>query len=94
MAAGCFAALRFDVYVDVILSSWKPMVGVTLVVHVFEAGARGKLPADKAATREDAERVPSAEVRNRPDMATTPGGVADAVTAAARLNQERPTRSF
>ncbi|EAZ28574.1 hypothetical protein OsJ_12559 [Oryza sativa Japonica Group] len=59
-----------------------------------EAGARGKLPADKAATREDAERVPSAEVRNRPDMATTPGGVADAVTAAARLNQERPTRSF
>ncbi|BAF13172.2 Os03g0747400 [Oryza sativa Japonica Group] len=57
-------------------------------------GARGKLPADKAATREDAERVPSAEVRNRPDMATTPGGVADAVTAAARLNQERPTRSF
>lgn len=37
MAAGCFAALRFDVYVDVILSSWKPMVGVTLVVHVFEA---------------------------------------------------------
>uniref|UniRef100_A0A0D9ZD37 SMP domain-containing protein n=1 Tax=Oryza glumipatula TaxID=40148 RepID=A0A0D9ZD37_9ORYZ len=57
-------------------------------------GARGKLPADKAATREDAERVASAEVRNRPDMATTPGGVADAVTAAARLNQERPTRSF
>uniref|UniRef100_A0A0E0KIZ2 SMP domain-containing protein n=1 Tax=Oryza punctata TaxID=4537 RepID=A0A0E0KIZ2_ORYPU len=52
--------------------------------------ARGKLPADKAATREDAERVVSAEVRNRPDMATTPGGVADAVTAAARLNQERP----
>ncbi|KAF0935249.1 hypothetical protein E2562_031543 [Oryza meyeriana var. granulata] len=53
--------------------------------------ARGKLPADKAATKEDAERVVSAEVRNKPDMATTPGGVAEAVTAAARLNQEPPS---
>lgn len=52
--------------------------------------AREKLPADKGATREDAERVVSAEIRNKLDMATTPGGVADAVTTAARLNQERP----
>lgn len=52
--------------------------------------ARDKLPADKGATKEDAERVVSAEVRNKPDMATTLGGVADAVTTAARLNQERP----
>jgi hypothetical protein len=32
----------------------------------------------------------SAEIRNKLNMATTPGGVADAVTIAARLNQERP----
>ncbi|KQK13231.1 late embryogenesis abundant protein D-34-like [Brachypodium distachyon] len=51
--------------------------------------ARSKLPADKGATREDAERVVSAEIRNKPNMSTTPGGVADAVTTAARLNQER-----
>ncbi|AQK62590.1 Late embryogenesis abundant protein 31 [Zea mays] len=52
--------------------------------------AREKLPADKGATWEDAERVVSAEIRNKLDMATTPGGMADAVTTAARLNQERP----
>ncbi|KAG2535243.1 hypothetical protein PVAP13_9NG102400, partial [Panicum virgatum] len=52
--------------------------------------AREKLPADKGATAEDAERVVSAEIRNKPDMATTPSGIAEAVTAAARLNQERP----
>ena len=52
--------------------------------------AREKLPADKGATAEDAERVVSAEIRNKPDMATTQGGVAEAVTTAARLNQERP----
>uniref|UniRef100_A0A804M3U9 SMP domain-containing protein n=1 Tax=Zea mays TaxID=4577 RepID=A0A804M3U9_MAIZE len=55
-----------------------------------DKNAREKLPADKGATREDAERVVSAEIRNKLDMATTPGGVADAVTTAARLNQERP----
>ena len=52
--------------------------------------ARSKLPADKGATREDAERVVSAEMRNKLDLTTTPGGVAEAVTTAARLNQERP----
>ncbi|RLN42288.1 late embryogenesis abundant protein D-34-like [Panicum miliaceum] len=52
--------------------------------------AREKLPADKGATAVDAERVVSAEIRNKPDMATTRSGVAEAVTAAARLNQERP----
>lgn len=56
----------------------------------FVQNAREKLPADKGATWEDAERVVSAEIRNKLDMATTPGGMADAVTAAARLNQERP----
>ncbi|KAL6894058.1 hypothetical protein ACP4OV_008156 [Aristida adscensionis] len=54
------------------------------------SNATARLPADKGATREDAERVVAAETRNRPDMATAPAGVADAVTTAARLNQERP----
>ncbi|KAF8388071.1 hypothetical protein HHK36_026737 [Tetracentron sinense] len=50
--------------------------------------ARAKLPADKAATREDAEGVVGAELRNNPNLTTYPGGVAEAVVAAARLNQE------
>ncbi|CAK7346566.1 unnamed protein product [Dovyalis caffra] len=49
--------------------------------------ATSKLPADRVATREDAEGVIEAEVRNKPDMCTTRGGVADSVAAAARLNQ-------
>ncbi|KAJ0960113.1 hypothetical protein J5N97_000107 [Dioscorea zingiberensis] len=51
------------------------------------SGATAKLPADKAATRQDAEGVVSAELRNNPDMTTRPGGVAASVTAAARLNE-------
>lgn len=50
-------------------------------------GATGKLPDDKPATCEDAERVIGAELRNDPSMATYPGGVAESVAAAARLNQ-------
>ncbi|KAJ1423817.1 Late embryogenesis abundant protein [Sesbania bispinosa] len=49
--------------------------------------ATAKLPADKAATLQDAEGVASAEMRNDPDAITTPGGVAASVAAAARLNQ-------
>ncbi|KAF7837304.1 late embryogenesis abundant protein D-34-like [Senna tora] len=49
--------------------------------------ATAKLPADKAATREDAEGVMSAEMRNSPNVGNTPGGVAASVAAAARLNQ-------
>lgn len=45
-----------------------------------------KLPADKAATRQDAEGVVSAELRNNPNLATHPAGVAASVAAAARLN--------
>ncbi|KAG5567569.1 hypothetical protein RHGRI_002942 [Rhododendron griersonianum] len=48
--------------------------------------ATSKLPADKPATSEDAEGVISAEIRNNPLMAAHPGGVADSVAAAARLN--------
>ncbi|KAK7343596.1 hypothetical protein VNO77_12457 [Canavalia gladiata] len=50
-------------------------------------GATAKLPADKAATIEDAEGVACAEVRNNPDATATPGGVAASVAAAARLNE-------
>ncbi|KAJ0249022.1 Late embryogenesis abundant protein 32 [Hirschfeldia incana] len=50
------------------------------------AGAAGKLQEDKAVTKQDAEGVVSAELRNNPNLATYPGGVADSLTAAARLN--------
>ncbi len=51
------------------------------------SGATAKLPADKAATRQDAEGVVSSELRNNPGMGTRPGGVAASVMAAARLNE-------
>lgn len=49
--------------------------------------ARVKLARDKAVTREDAEGVIGAELRNKLDMTTTPGGVAASMAAAATLNQ-------
>ncbi|XP_065864347.1 late embryogenesis abundant protein D-34-like [Euphorbia lathyris] len=53
------------------------------------ADATLKLPADKPVTRQDAERVIQAEVRNKPDtnMHTTPGAVAASVAAAANANR-------
>ncbi|KAF7152881.1 hypothetical protein RHSIM_Rhsim01G0273700 [Rhododendron simsii] len=57
----------------------------TTISDVLE-DATSKLPTDKPATREDAEGVISAEIRNNPLMAAHPGGVADSVAAAARLN--------
>lgn len=51
------------------------------------AGATAKLPADKAATREDADGVASAELRNNPNLCIHPGGVADSIAAAAKLNE-------
>ncbi|KAM0937596.1 putative Late embryogenesis abundant protein, SMP subgroup [Dioscorea sansibarensis] len=54
--------------------------------------ATAKMPADKAATREDAERVVGAELRNRPEIDARPGGVAASMVAAARLNEERSQR--
>ncbi|KAI3449655.1 hypothetical protein Pfo_006320 [Paulownia fortunei] len=51
------------------------------------ADATAKLIDDKPVTREDAEGVISAEVRNKPDMTPSPGGVAAAMAAAAKLNQ-------
>ncbi|XP_004495777.1 late embryogenesis abundant protein D-34 isoform X2 [Cicer arietinum] len=51
------------------------------------ADATSKLPADRAATRRDAEGVTGAEMRNDPYLTTHPGGVSASVAAAARLNQ-------
>ncbi|KAL1550184.1 late embryogenesis abundant protein D-34-like [Salvia divinorum] len=50
--------------------------------------ASEKLVGDKPVTREDAEGVIHAEVRNKDDLSTNPGGVAAVVAAAARLNQK------
>ncbi|KAH0634110.1 hypothetical protein KY290_037544 [Solanum tuberosum] len=49
-------------------------------------GAAAKLPADKAVTRQDAQGVMEAELRNNPSLTAYPGGVAASVAAAARLN--------
>ncbi|PIA44921.1 hypothetical protein AQUCO_01700475v1 [Aquilegia coerulea] len=50
--------------------------------------ASEKLPADKPVTKEDAEGVIGAELRNNPNMSTHPGGVAESMAAAARMNQQ------
>lgn len=44
---------------------------------------------DKAVTLEDAEGVIGAEIWNKLDMSTTPGGLAASIAAAARLNQSK-----
>ncbi|KAK1431206.1 hypothetical protein QVD17_14503 [Tagetes erecta] len=53
------------------------------------ADASTLLPKDKVVTREDAEGVIGAEIRNQPELATYPGGVATCMAAAARLNQNK-----
>ncbi|XVE77798.1 hypothetical protein DITRI_Ditri13aG0091600 [Diplodiscus trichospermus] len=50
--------------------------------------AASKLPRDKAVTSEDAEEVREAELRSKPEAVTTPGGVADTMSKAARVNLE------
>ncbi|XVE77799.1 hypothetical protein DITRI_Ditri13aG0091700 [Diplodiscus trichospermus] len=50
--------------------------------------ATAKLPEDKAVTRDDADGVRGAELSNKPDMMTTPGGVADTMATAARVNRD------
>jgi hypothetical protein len=49
-------------------------------------GVMAKLPADKVATRQDAEGVATAELRNNLNLANRAAGVAASITAAARLN--------
>lgn len=58
-----------------------------MCVCVWTQGATAKLPADKPATRQDAEGVVTAELRNNPNLSTQPGGVAASVTAAAKLKE-------
>lgn len=55
--------------------------------------ATSKLPADKPATRKDAEGVTGAEMRNDPFLTTHPAGVAASVAAAARFNQQNNTKN-
>ncbi|CAI0466140.1 unnamed protein product [Linum tenue] len=55
---------------------------------VLWVDAAGKLPADKVVTREDAEGVTSAEMRNNPTLSTNPAGVAASMVAAASLNED------
>ncbi|XP_021281129.1 late embryogenesis abundant protein D-34-like [Herrania umbratica] len=47
-----------------------------------------KLPQDKAVTSEDADGLTGSELRNKPDMTPTPGGVADTMATAARVNRD------
>ncbi|KAL7151420.1 hypothetical protein ABFS83_04G029900 [Erythranthe nasuta] len=54
-------------------------------------GAISKLPDDRAVTKEDAEAAVAAELRNKLDMTTYPGGVAASMVTAARLNQQQQT---
>ncbi|OMP05046.1 Seed maturation protein [Corchorus olitorius] len=51
--------------------------------------ASSKLRHDKAVTKEDAEAVRGAELRSKPEFeaVATPGGVADTIGKAARVNQ-------
>ena len=56
-------------------------------ISTFWQDATLMLPRDKAVTREDADMVVDSELRNNPDMTTTPGGVGDAMAAAARRNR-------
>ncbi|PHU21879.1 Late embryogenesis abundant protein D-34 [Capsicum chinense] len=58
-----------------------------ITLNYVLTGAPARLPADKAATRQDAEGVMEAEIRNNPSLTAYPGGVAASVAAAARLNE-------
>ncbi|WMV47229.1 hypothetical protein MTR67_040614 [Solanum verrucosum] len=49
--------------------------------------ATSKLIDDKAVKKEDAEGVVGAEIRNTPNLATHPGGVAASITTASNLNK-------
>lgn len=56
------------------------------MVFLAKDAAR-KLPGDRAVTREDAEGVIGAEIRNSPNLTTYPGGVAASMATAAKHNQ-------
>ncbi|KAK3193760.1 hypothetical protein Dsin_025070 [Dipteronia sinensis] len=62
-------------------------LGAKTTISDVLADASTKLCDDKTVTREDAEGVISAEIKNKPSMRTTPGGVGASMAAAARINQ-------
>ncbi|KAK6141345.1 hypothetical protein DH2020_024895 [Rehmannia glutinosa] len=55
------------------------------------ANATSRLPDDRAVTKEDADAAVGAELRNKMEMTTYPGGVAASMVAAANLNQQQQT---
>ncbi|XP_038724224.1 LOW QUALITY PROTEIN: late embryogenesis abundant protein D-34-like [Tripterygium wilfordii] len=78
LAASAQSAASFNANVD--RDEVKVKLGEVL------RNATTQLPADKAATRQDAEGVASAELRNDPNLETHPGGVAASINTAARIN--------
>ncbi|MQM18082.1 hypothetical protein Taro_051068 [Colocasia esculenta] len=71
------------------LNAWTPWESEETSLGEVVSDATARLPRDKAVTREDAEGVAAAEMRNSPSMGTHPSGVSASVAAAARLNQSR-----
>ncbi|KAK4357396.1 hypothetical protein RND71_023006 [Anisodus tanguticus] len=60
----------------------------TQICKIALHDATRKLIDDKEVKKEDAEGVVGAEIRNKPDLATHPGGVAESMTtAASNLNK-------
>ncbi|XP_022999952.1 late embryogenesis abundant protein D-34-like [Cucurbita maxima] len=53
----------------------------------IQIDAAMRLPADKVVTKQDAEGVMSAELRNKARVAAHPGGVAESMAEAARMNE-------
>ncbi|KAK9288412.1 hypothetical protein L1049_016868 [Liquidambar formosana] len=92
LAASAQSAASFNAAVDQDEDRIKLKDILTVIpssIYMFAPRMRrGSCPADKAATREDAEGVMSAEMRHNPNLATHPGGVAASVAAAARLNEQ------
>ncbi|XVF72387.1 hypothetical protein PTKIN_Ptkin12aG0117500 [Pterospermum kingtungense] len=62
-------------------------------ITIFDvlSDAASKLSQDKAVTSEDAEEVRGAELRSRPEAFAMPGGVADTMAKAARVNIQDDT---
>lgn len=72
----------------VFISQLKFFLALDKMSHVHMGqGATAKLPADKVATKQDAEAVGNAEWRNNLNQAPHPGGVVASISAAARLNE-------
>jgi len=62
-------------------------VGKTTLSNILLAASED-LPADKAVTREDAEKIMEAEARGSPHGRPQSGGIGEAMQAAAKLNEK------